>query len=158
MKKDRLRAIDMCHMRLVTADEGESIASIANIMREHGIGDVVVTSRKDGNDVPVGIVTDRDIVVHALALEVSLDEIKAGDLTHRSLVTVNDDDDLYEIAREMNVNAVRRLIVIDGPKIVGIVTLDDVLLALNEVTSHISASVGRQVREEKDTYSAKSVA
>lgn len=158
MTTSRLRAADICHKDLVTASENDSIADISKLMREHGIGNVVVTSKQDGCDVPTGIVTDRDIVVHAVALDVSIESLKAGDLIHGFLATVNDDYDLFEIAQEMNHNAVRRLIVVNGPKIVGIVTLDDVLLALNELTGHISAAVGRQIQNEKVAYSGQSAA
>jgi len=152
MRIDHMHAGNICKRELITADESESIAKVARLMRNHGVGDIVLTKSLDATTVPIGFVTDRDIVVHAVACNVALNDLAAGDLRLRELVTVDSNCDIFEITRTMNENAVRRLIVSEESVIIGIVTLDDVLLVIREIMNNLSASLERQIHREKESY------
>ncbi|WP_030723257.1 CBS domain-containing protein [Streptomyces sp. NRRL F-2580] len=79
-----------------------------------------------------GMLTDRDIVVKVLAAGKDPSTVKAGDLAQGEAVTIGADDDAEEILRTMGEHQVRRLPVIDGHTLVGIVALADVARALPE--------------------------
>ena len=106
---------------VVTLPKDASIVEAARLMRDNGIGDVVVT---DG-DRAEGIVTDRDIVIRAVADgkepgSVRLDQVVSGDLT-----AVAPDDPVDRAVQIMRERAIRRLPVVEAGKPVGIVSLGD---------------------------------
>ncbi len=108
----------------IEVDYHQSIAEAARTMRDWGIGAVLVT--KDA--VVHGLVTDRDLVVRALAESRTPDE-PVGPLSSGDLVGVSADDDAEVAARLMREHAVRRLPVIDHGQIAGMVSLGDLALA-----------------------------
>jgi CBS domain-containing protein len=146
-----LCAADICRTDVVTADEHTSLYEIAKLMREHHIGDVVITASGDSRKKPIGIVTDRDIVVHGIACDIDLGEVCAGDLSARNLVTVRPEAGVSEIVSTMNVHAVRRVIVDGGTKFNGIITFDDILWALSQVVNNLSAVTERQIQRETES-------
>lgn len=110
----------------ITVDTSASVQQVAQIMRDQDVGDVVVT---DENGV-CGVVTDRDIVVRALAVDGDPTRTKVGDICSRNLVAVSADDDVEEAVRIMREHAVRRLPVTRDQQLVGIVSIGD--LAIEE--------------------------
>lgn len=98
-----------------------SLAEVARLMRDHDIGDVVVAH---GNDV-VGMVTDRDIVVRAVAEGVDPNTVPAESVCSGPVETVAPEDDVESAARMMRDFAVRRLPVVEDGIPVGIVALGD---------------------------------
>jgi CBS domain-containing protein len=120
-------------------------------MREHHIGDVIITRSGETGELPIGVLTDRDIVVHGIACDVALEDVAAGDLSARDLVTVGHDADIFEITRTMNSHGVRRVVVNGASGYGGIITFDDVLWALSLIVSNLSAVTERQIRRETET-------
>ncbi len=116
----------------------QSIAEAARTMRDWGIGAVLVT--KDA--VVHGLVTDRDLVVRALAESRTPDE-PVGPLSSGDLVGVSADDDAEVAARLMREHAVRRLPVIDHGQIAGMVSLGDLALAADPACALAEASQAR---------------
>jgi predicted transcriptional regulator len=114
---------------VATASPDTSLADCARRMRDEHVGTLVVV---DGTR-PVGIVTDRDIVVEAVAQGIDPASLRARDVSASVLVTVAEDDDLVDALARMRENGVRRLAVAgrDG-SLTGIVALDDVLAVLAE--------------------------
>jgi CBS domain-containing protein len=145
-----LRAEDICRTDVVTADEHTSLYEVSRLMRAHHIGDVVITESGDSRKKPIGIVTDRDIVVHGIACDIDLDEVSAGDLSARTLVTVGPQAGISEIVSTMNAHAVRRIIVDGGSQFSGIITFDDILWALSQIVSNLSAVTERQIQRESE--------
>jgi CBS domain-containing protein len=108
----------------IGVDYHQSIAEAARTMRDWGVGAVLVTK----DEVVHGLVTDRDLVVRALAESRTPDE-PVGPLSSGDLVGVSADEDAEEAARLMREHAVRRLPVIDHGQIAGMVSLGDLALA-----------------------------
>ena len=120
----------------IGVDYHHSIAEAARTMRDWGIGAVLVT--KDA--VVHGLVTDRDLVVRALAESRTPDE-PVGPLSSSDLVGVNADDDAEVALRLMREHAVRRLPVIDHGQIAGIVSLGDLALEADPASALAAVSL-----------------
>jgi len=107
---------------VVTADLGTDVLAVAQLMRDHRVGSVVVCDPEGG---PAGMITDRDLAVRVLA-----DERPGGEPvrehTSRPLVTGEPEMDLEEAAALMVQHRIRRLPIVDDDQLVGIVTLDDI--------------------------------
>ena len=104
-------------------DETEPLATVAAIMRDEDIGAVPVRS----GETLFGVVTDRDIVVRALAGAQSLDNLVARDAMSDKVLYCREDWPTEAAAENMAQNQIRRLPVVDGEKrLVGIVSLGDV--------------------------------
>ena len=101
-----------------------SVASAAIVMRDAGIGDVVV---EDEGRV-CGIVTDRDITIRVVAEDRHPSEVSLGEICSRELTTLSPWDSVADAVRLMRDKALRRLPVVDDGRPVGIVTLGDLAL------------------------------
>jgi len=109
--------------------EDDSVLSAAQKMAELSVGAMPIC----GNDNRLkGMLTDRDIVVRVIASGRDPQEVKASELAQGEVVTIGADDEAEEIIRTMGQYQVRRLPVIDGHDLVGIVSLADVARALPE--------------------------
>jgi CBS domain-containing protein len=108
--------------KVVTLPPDTTLAEAARTMREQDIGDIVVA---DGAS-PVGLVTDRDIVVRAVAEQRDPAVTTIGEILTADLVTVRPDDTVQSAALLMRDNAVRRVLVCDTDQsLVGIVSIGD---------------------------------
>ncbi|MGA5302041.1 CBS domain-containing protein [Nucisporomicrobium flavum] len=117
---------------IMTADvtcvgEKETLAQAAHKMAELGVGSLPICGEDNRLK---GMVTDRDIVVKVLARDRNPADCTAGELGEGKPVTIGADDDAQEILRTMSQHKVRRLPVIDGHQLVGIVAVADVARAL----------------------------
>lgn len=125
-----MRAGELCVRDVVTADENESVVEAAQRMARLAVGDlIVVKDRPQGQPHPIGIVTDRDLVVRVLACPgVSPATTKVGDVMQRELVTATEDDDIEAIVDKMRVHAIRRVPIVDRlGGLQGVISLDDVI-------------------------------
>jgi CBS domain-containing protein len=102
-------------------DARAPLQEAARHMRDHAVGDVLVT---DGERL-CGIVTDRDLVVRALAEGYDPRATTVGQVCSRDLVAVEADDDVQHAAETMRGRAIRRVPVIDQGRLAGVVTLGD---------------------------------
>ncbi|MGH9136360.1 MAG: CBS domain-containing protein [Acidimicrobiales bacterium] len=122
----------------VTVDASESLPRAAQLMRDNDIGDVFVTQQ----GAPFGIVTDRDIVVRAVANSEGTLSWTVGDICSTSLVSCRPSDDVEDAIRAMNDHALRRVPIVDDNEIVGVVSLGDLAIERDpgSVLSNISAA------------------
>ena len=144
-----MRAIDISPPILATVDEYALLAEAAGIMRDKGVGDVIITRLAGGQARPVGVVTDRDIVVHAIACGLNPNELTVADLRMREPVMIDADAGLTEITAAMKQHGVRRVLVTRGTEIAGVISLDNVIDALAEMTTNLSEMLWRQIEFEQ---------
>jgi CBS domain-containing protein len=119
---------------IMTADatcvrSSETAQDAARRLAELGVGALPICG--DDNRLK-GMLTDRDIVVKVLAAGKDPSSVQVGDLAQGEAVTIGADDDVAELLRTMAHHKVRRLPVIDGHDLVGIVALADVARALDD--------------------------
>jgi CBS domain-containing protein len=130
---------DICVRGVITCNRDTKIDEVAQLMRQHHIGDVLVTEESKGKQAPVGIVTDRDIVASVIALKLDPAIFSAGDLINRKLITVRADLGVFEAIREMRKHGVRRMPVLDQEgTLVGIVSIDDLIELLAHEMSELA--------------------
>jgi CBS domain-containing protein len=140
---------EICNRDVVIVKSGDTIQEAAKLMRQHHVGDVVVVEERGGVRVPVGIVTDRDLVVEILATELDPAVITVGDIMERELVTVKESTGIFEAIQYMRSKAVRRLPIVDeSGALLGILSLDDLLELLSEELLGIAKLVKHQQRKE----------
>ena len=144
---------DLCSPQVVTAEPGASLREAALAMRNQHVGALIVVERKDGVARPIGILTDRDIVVAVIAVPGARPEgIRVGDAMSTDLATAREDDGLFEAVQRMSERSVRRLPVVgaDGA-LKGVVSLDDVLRVLAAELGQLAEALrwGRMREREK---------
>jgi CBS domain-containing protein len=137
---------EFCVRDVICATRTATITQVAALMREHHVGDVIVTDDVGGRRIPVGILTDRDIVVEVIAADVDPRGLAVGDLLLRPLVTVREDKSYADTVRLMSEHGVRRLPVVDAEgALLGIITIDDILRQLAAPL----AAIGELPRRER---------
>lgn len=122
----------------MTAPSDQTAGNLATVMSEENVGSVII----EDDDEPVGIVTDRDLVLQVLEPREDPTAVTAEDIMTETLVTVQGDDGVFEATATMYENDVRRLPVVDeNGSLVGIVTLDDLLVLLSTEMEHLTGVV-----------------
>jgi CBS domain-containing protein len=140
---------EICTREVVIVKRNDSVLEAAKLMRQHHVGDVVVIEERGGVRVPVGIVTDRDLVVEIMAPQLDPAVITVGDIMEQELVTVKESTGLFEAIQYMRSNTVRRLPIVDeNGALLGILALDDLLELLSEELLAIARLVRYQRRKE----------
>lgn len=136
---------EICNREVIIAERDESALEAAKLMREYNVGTIVVVEARNGARVPVGIVTDRDLVVEIVAAEVDPALIRLSDVMARELVTLKGSCGLFEGVQYMRGKGVRRIpIVDDDGSLLGIVTLDDLLGLLAEELNALANLVANE--------------
>jgi CBS domain-containing protein len=144
-----MSAGEYCNREVIVIDKTESVREAITLMRSHHVGDVVVVDQKDGARRPLGILTDRDIVLEILAEGVDLEAVNVGDVMSYELETVGEDVKLLDAIKVMSIKGIRRLPVVGAQgNLVGILAVDDVLELISEQLSDLVGLIARQrVRE-----------
>ncbi len=140
---------DICVRDVITCNRNAKIAEVARLMRQHHVGDVVVTEERKGKQFPVGIITDRDIVTSVVAVKLDPTIFSVGDLVIRQIVTVQEDRAVFETIQEMRKHGVRRMPVVNQEgTLAGIVSIDDLIEFLADEMSALSKLISREQTEE----------
>lgn len=137
---------DLMNSAVVSITPEESAALAARLLSRHDLGSLPVCGQ---NGRLVGIVTDRDIITRCVAAGEDPSRVPVQDIMSRAPVTIAPGDDIHAAAQQMAARQVRRLPVVEGGKVVGMVSLGD--LARNhrcdteaaEALSDISANPKR---------------
>lgn len=126
---------DICRPKeeLVSAREDTSVRELCQLMGERKVGCVVI----EADDSPEGIVTDRDVAM-AFGDEQSIEEWTASDIMNRNPFTANADDGVFELSAKMSEHGVRRIPVVEGDELCGIITLDDLVVLLEDELHNLS--------------------
>lgn len=137
---------------VVVAQPETGIVEAAALMREYHVGTLVIVEI-DGDDArPVGIVTDRDLVVEVLASGAPTERFTVGDVMSTQIIVAGEDDDLFETLERMHHAGVRRVPLVNASgKLAGILSIDDVLEYFADVFAHVP----RLVRRQRDTESLR---
>jgi CBS domain-containing protein len=142
-----MRAGELCVRDVVTAFSDEPVIDVARRMAEYGVGDVIVViDERSGLPRPIGIITDRDLVIHVLARsDLVPANVKVADVMRRELVVAREDDDIEAVVAKMREHAIRRMpIVDDRGGLQGMLSIDDVLGWMRDQLAATTKTVERQ--------------
>lgn len=140
----------ICNRDTVIVRRDDSIVDAAKIMREFHVGSVVVVEDAGTCTKPVGILTDRDLVVEILAAELDPGTVSVGDIMSYELTTAQEDDGLWDTMRRMRTKGVRRMPVVDGEgMLVGILSSDDLLELLADEFGQLVRISGHEREQEQ---------
>jgi CBS domain-containing protein len=119
------------------------------LMRQYHVGDVLVIENREGKAVPIGILTDRDIVIELVATDLDCRVITVGDIMLAHLTVVKEDIGIFEAIQLMSSKGIRRLPVVDkDDSLLGIVTFDDVMLLLAKELGALAKLVRHEQKNE----------
>jgi CBS domain-containing protein len=140
---------EICVRDVVVASRETPVQEAAHLMRQNHVGNLVVVDQRNGSQVPVGIVTDRDITVSVVATKLDPSVFTVGDLMAQDLVVAREDQGIFETIRQMRTNGIRRMPVVgrDG-KLIGIVSVDDLIQLLAEEMNELSKLINHEQARE----------
>ena len=140
---------DICTRQVIAVRRDTPVQEAAQLMRQHHVGDVVVVDVSNGRSMPVGIVTDRDIVVEIVAMNLNPADFNIGDILTGELMTIPENSEVFETIERMRGKGVRRTPVVDAQgALTGIVSIDDLLRLLAEEMAGLAEVVLRGRRHE----------
>jgi CBS domain-containing protein len=144
-----MTAGEVCNRQVVLIRPETSIVDAAELMKAHHVGDVIVVREPDGECVPIGILTDRDV---ALAVDrlLRLPHLRVADVMSTELVTAAEGERLYDVLKRMQSYGIRRLPVVnERGSLAGILTFDDVLEVLSEELTDLARLVATEQKRER---------
>ena len=144
-----MSAGEYCNREVVVVSKSEPVSEAISLMRKHHVGDVVVIEETSQGQIPVGILTDRDIVLEILAEDVDLNTVSIGDVMSYELITVTENTTLIDTINLMRQKGVCRIPVVnDKGALEGLLSVDDLLELLAEQLDDIVALIGKEQETE----------
>ncbi|MEA3546858.1 MAG: CBS domain-containing protein [Thermodesulfobacteriota bacterium] len=145
-----MNAGEICNREVVIVNQESSIQEAAELMRKYHVGDVVVAEERGEMRVPVGIITDRDIVIEIVARNLEADEVLVGDAMSSDLLTATEEDEILETIKQMRGKGVRRIPVVNSAGgLEGIIAVDDLVDLLAEQMADLVALITNEQRHER---------
>lgn len=143
---------EICNREVIVTQGDSTIQEAAELMRRYHVGDLVVVDEVNGKRIPVGILTDRDIVMEVIAQQVEPAGVTVGDIMSRELVTTRDTSGIFETIQLMRIKEVRRIPIVDHKGgLVGIVSIDDLIEILAEEINDLAKIISREQEREAHT-------
>ncbi len=144
-----MRIGEICTRAVVTCRRDASARELARLMRERHVGDVVVVDEHEGLLTPVGVVTDRDLVVKILAVDGDPAVLRAEDLMASNVATAFESELIFDAIWHMRGKSIRRLPVVDSHNhLLGVLTADDVTRFLAQELVDMARIATHQVQRE----------
>jgi CBS domain-containing protein len=141
----------ICNREVVITTPEATLIAVAKLMREYHVGDVVVVNARGDEKVPVGIITDRDIVLAIVASEIDLDAVLAGDIMSHELLTAGEQESIWDVLQRMRSHGVRRLPVVNTRGgLEGILSVNDFLELISDELLALAQVATRQQQREKE--------
>ncbi|MFC1503753.1 CBS domain-containing protein [Pseudomonadota bacterium] len=143
-----------CNRQVVITGPDTTITEVAKLMREYHVGNLIVAEKQGDENLPLGIVTDRDLILLVIAPQIPVDSISVKDVMSSPLVTVKEETGLFDTLGVMHEHGIRRLPVVnDRGGLEGIITADDVLELLAEASNNLIKLIDNEIKHEQETRS-----
>ena len=140
---------EACNREVIITDSSCTVLKAAKLMREYHVGSIVIIKKEQEINKPIGIITDRDIVIEVISKNTIPDMVKLSEIMSTELVTGKDTDELWASLQNMRTHGVRRMPVIDkNGSLVGIITADDILELFSEELQDVIRLIA--VEQEKE--------
>ena len=147
-----MTAGEYCNREVVITGQNVSVTEAAMLMRQHHVGDLVVVEKQGEKTLPIGIITDRDIVVEVIAQKADPDSLIIKNIMSTGLITVEERETLLDTLALMQKQGVRRILVVDGQgSLQGILSADDAIELIAEAMNNLTKLVKLEMsRKEKE--------
>ncbi|HVO07966.1 MAG TPA: CBS domain-containing protein [Burkholderiaceae bacterium] len=140
----------ICNPEAVSCGATTTVVEAAALMRKHHVGDLVVVGEPTRDQVPLGVVTDRDLVVEVLGLGLDPATTRVGAIVRKPVVVAHDNEEVPQVIERMKTHGVRRIPVVDrGGALAGIITLDDLLGLVAADLAALAGLVAQQSGRER---------
>jgi CBS domain-containing protein len=138
-----------CKPAVVSIPGDSDVTAAANVMRDQHVGFLAVYKQGDELRRPIGVLTDRDIVLQVTATNVDPRAVKAEDVMTRQPLIAAEGDDLADLLQAMRMAGIRRVPVVDmRGALTGIIALDDVIDLIAGLMCDLSGSIKSEQRQE----------
>jgi CBS domain-containing protein len=138
-----------CNREVVITGPETTVFEAALLMRTHHVGTLIVAEKADALTRPIGIITDRDLVLGVMAPGLDPETILVSDIMNEQLFTVREEESTVETIRIMRGHGIRRIPVVDRQgTLQGIVSLDDLVVLLAEELDELSKLIAHQKSRE----------
>jgi len=142
----------ICTLEVACCGPQTTVLAAARLMRDRHTGDLVVVAGDDERVAPLGVITDRDIVVEVLGKGLDPATTTVTSIMRTPVVIANEGEDTSQALERMRHHGVRRIPVVgDRGKLVGVVTVDDLLRNLAADAGSLADIVAREQRHEQRT-------
>lgn len=141
---------EVCNREVTIIDREASIIDAAQIMREHHVGDIIVTESRNDSVIPVGIITDRDLVIEIIARKVDVNSVTVGDVMSADLLTAVETENTDDVMLKMRNKGVRRVpVVSEDGNLIGIMSVDDFIDLFAENMENLVRLISREQKRER---------
>ena len=145
-----MRVGDYCKHGVVTIDATADVVEAAKVMRDEHVGFLVVIEEGDPMRKPVGVITDRDVVLQVCAKEVDPRSVTAADIMSRDPLVAREADDLNDVLQAMRLDGFRRVPVMTmSGALIGVIAVDDAVDLIAGLMCDISGSIRNEQRQER---------
>ncbi len=148
-----MTAGEYCNREVIITEKNISVTEAAMFMRQHHVGDLIVVEKQEGRTLPIGIITDRDIVIEVIAQKVDPNLLTINDIMSTDLITVEEQKTLLDTLDLMQNQGVRRVVVVDGQgSLQGLLTADDAVELIAEAMNKLTKLVKREITHEEKEH------
>lgn len=142
---------ELCNRTVVIGHAGDAVLESARRMRNLHVGSLVVVDESERGRVPVGVVTDWDLLFALASVEPErLQTLRLGEVASWDVITGSEHEHVNEALERMRVHGIRRLPVVDERgTLVGILAYDDLVEWVGAQIGDLARLVGREQRQER---------
>jgi len=148
-----MTAGEYCNREVIIVEPTVSVTEAAVLMRRHHVGDLVVVEKAGEATRPVGIITDRDIVIEVMAQKIDPDSLTVKDIMSTDPVSVAETTSLLDTLVLMKQRGVRRVLVVaDDGSLQGLLSADDAIELIAEQLNDLTQMVNREITHEQKQH------
>ena len=148
-----MTAGEYCNREVIIVEPTISVTEAAALMRRHHVGDLVVVEKEGEEARPIGIITDRDIVIEVVAQKIDPDSLTVKDIMSTDPLRVAETVSLLDTLELMKQRGVRRVLVIaDSGGLQGLLSADDAIELIAEQLNDLTQLVDREITREQEQH------
>jgi CBS domain-containing protein len=148
-----MSAGEYCNREVIIVEPAISVTEAAELMRHHHVGDLVVIEKAGEATRPVGIVTDRDIVIEVMAQKIDPNSLTVKDIMSSNPVSVPETTSLLDTLELMQQHGIRRVLVVaDDGSLQGLLSADDAIELIAEQLNDLTQLVNREITHEQKQH------